>query len=216
MFNGFLLSIIGLLVCGYFYHRYTIKQRRRDYVVTEVADFLTEKECQHIIQQAQALLTRSSTIRHGKTKASSLLRTSRSAFFTESKDPVIKNIQQRIADYTGMDKNCLEPLQVTHYQESQFYAPHYDALSAGQVKFGGEGDRQCTMIIYLNDNFQGGQTRFNKLQMRIQPQLGKAVVFNNLAENGKVDILSKHSADPVKNGEKWIINQWIRQYPFTD
>ena len=58
----------------------------------------------------------------------------------------------------------MEIPQITKYKEGEFYNDHYDAVDKntedGKLFCKGGGQRICTCIIYLNDNFEGGTTYF--------------------------------------------------------
>ena len=76
--------------------------------------------------------------------------------------------------------------------------------------------RYATLLLYLNDNFGGGQTNFPRAinpthhdGLTVTPQKGKAVLFYNMLPDGNVDDLSQHQALPVTEGEKWLANLWI-------
>lgn len=51
-----------------------------------------------------------------------------------------------------------------------------------------------TFMIYLNDNFKGGETTFNDLV--IQPKQGSALLFNHYLE---------HAGSPLIEGKKYIL-----------
>jgi prolyl 4-hydroxylase len=69
------------------------------------------------------------------------------------------------------------------------------------------------VIIYLNEEYDGGVTVFPRIRRRVKPELGKAVLFQNLTEDGKSwDRNALHQAESVASGEKWLSNQWIRQH----
>ena len=64
--------------------------------------------------------------------------------------------------------------------------------------------------MYLNDDFDGGETEFPNINTNIIPQQGKAVVFINVDSSGNVLPKSLHGGKEVKNGQKWIATKWIR------
>ena len=76
------------------------------------------------------------------------------------------------------------------------------------------GFRKKTCLIYLNEDFEGGETHFPKLNIKIQPRLGKAVVWNNTHEDNRVIEESLHAGLPVLSKSKWIMSIWIREKPF--
>ena len=65
------------------------------------------------------------------------------------------------------------------------------------------GQRICTVLVYLNDVIQGGDTAFPILNLRIHPKMGKAVVFFPSFLDGVLDPLALHAAEPAVD-EKWV------------
>ena len=76
--------------------------------------------------------------------------------------------------------------------------------------------RFATMIIYLNDDYDGGETSFPRwlnsdtgLSLKVKPQKGKAVLFYNILPDGNYDERSIHASMKVTKGEKHILNFWV-------
>lgn len=46
--------------------------------------------------------------------------------------------------------------------------------------------------------------------LKIKPKRGKAALFFSFLPDGNMDDLSQHAAIPVTEGEKWLINLWVR------
>ena len=75
--------------------------------------------------------------------------------------------------------------------------------------------RFATLLLYLNEPEAGGETTFPRWinaetheALKAKPQRGKAVLFYSFLPDGNMDDLSQHSAAPVIDGEKWMINLW--------
>lgn len=212
--SGWLLALLFPAAAGLFFGFRAIRARynRRFYSVREVPDFLSDDECEHLIARAGPVLKKSPALSRSGKLGEDLRRRSSSAFFGHAGDPIVRRIKQRIADLTDTDLNQQELIQVTHYDPLQFYVPHFDAQANDQSVDQRSGMRIRTVIIYLNDDFSGGTTRFSRIATRVIPEKGKAVVFDNLTDDGtRPHPLSIHQADIVREGEKWMVNQWIRQ-----
>jgi prolyl 4-hydroxylase len=113
----------------------------------------------------------------------------------------------------------MEPPQILHYAPGQELRAHYDFLrDSGQAGYGRNGsyngDRVVTFLIYLNDNYEGGNTEFVKAGLRYNGRKGDALFFTNLRD-GKPDPMSLHCGTPVTQGEKWLFSQWIHDRPFA-
>lgn len=79
------------------------------------------------------------------------------------------------------------------YSPGDFYLPHSDTTPE-------EDYRYFTVLCYLNDDFEGGQTSFPHLGHSVEPRAGKAVVFPSSY---------LHGAEPVTSGEKYVVVSWL-------
>jgi prolyl 4-hydroxylase len=100
--------------------------------------------------------------------------------------------------------NC-EDLQVVHYETGGYYKDHFDTDFKSM-----DGQRIYTFIIALNDDYEGGETEFPILNKKFRLKTGDALFFQNLNNNGSFTPKALHGGRPVKSGEKWICNLWIR------
>lgn len=124
-------------------------------------------------------------------------------------DRVVHLINRRLARLTGTQVDWGEPLNVLRYAPGQEYRPHTDALP------GVANQRQCTALVYLNEGYEGGATRFDKLGFEFRGAIGDALLFWNVDERGEPDDRTLHTGMPVTGGVKWLASRWIRQSTFT-
>lgn len=129
------------------------------------------------------------------------------AFVDES--PAIHALNRRLAAATRTHVAQGEPLQVLRYRPGQEYRPHSDAL-AGEAN-----QRIATVLVYLNEGYEGGETLFLKTGLRFRGARGDALVFRNALDDGRADELAVHAGLPVTRGEKQIATRWIRARPFS-
>lgn len=125
--------------------------------------------------------------------------------------PLLQRISEGIARITGISQDCQEPLQVLRYGVGGEYKPHFDAFETCSEE---TGNRQATLILYLNHVEAGGGTAFPKLGLQVAPITGGGVFFRNLDARGQRLPLSLHAGSPVLKGEKWIATTWIRERPY--
>jgi hypothetical protein len=120
----------------------------------------------------------------------------------------------RIAATVGVPAAALEPIQVLHYAPGQTFERHYDFLDPDMPAFAAEiaraGQRLATFLVYLNDDFIGGETDFPLLDLRHRGAAGDALMFANLEPAGAPDRRMLHAGLPPASGEKWLLSQWIR------
>jgi prolyl 4-hydroxylase len=90
----------------------------------------------------------------------------------------------------------------------QEYKPHFDFFSSSQVV---NNPRISTLVMYLNDVEQGGETYFSKLNFSVSPQKGMAVYFEYFYNDPTLNELTLHGGAPVIIGDKWAATQWMRR-----
>jgi prolyl 4-hydroxylase len=71
-----------------------------------------------------------------------------------------------------------------------------------------------TMLVYLNDAYEGGETEFLKTGFKIKGSAGDAILFRNADPAGNPDEDSLHAGLPVTSGVKLLASRWIWQHPF--
>ena len=76
-----------------------------------------------------------------------------------------------------------------------------------------DGQRVLTALVYLNDDYEGGETDFPVLGAHWKGRKGEALLFWNVAPDGALDERTLHAGLPVTRGEKWMLSQWIRGRP---
>ena len=122
-----------------------------------------------------------------------------------AEDLVVQAINRCIAAASGTKAGWGEPLNILKYTPGQQYKPHHDGTGSDNVSV-----RNLTALIWLNDEFEGGETDFPKINVRVRGQVGDMLVFRNVRENGAFDERMIHAGLPVTQGVKWMASRWIR------
>jgi prolyl 4-hydroxylase len=184
--------------------------------VALLENLLTHEECDQLIELSRVKL-KQSTIVDPKTGKAEVIadRTSYGTFFKRNENAFIAKLDARIAKVMHWPVENGEGLQILNYKAGGEYKPHFDYFppddpgSAVHIAKGGQ--RVSTLIVYLNDGMEGGDTTFPHLGLAITPKKGSAVYFEYCDNNGKIDTGTLHAGDPVTVGEKWIATKWMRQ-----
>jgi prolyl 4-hydroxylase len=123
-------------------------------------------------------------------------------------NPAIHALNRRIAAASGTAVEQGEPLQVLRYRPGGEYRPHFDAIP------GFANQRAMTMLVWLSDGYEGGETHFPAPGLRLKGRVGDSILFRNTGPDGCPDPASGHSGLPVTAGEKLIASRWIRERAF--
>ncbi|KAM3366894.1 hypothetical protein ACQJBY_015905 [Aegilops geniculata] len=190
-------------------------------------NFLSSEECDYLREIARPRLEISTVVDVATRKGvKSDVRTSSGMFVNseERKFPVIKAIEKRISVFSQIPVENGELIQVLRYEPSQYYRPHHDYFSdTFNLKRGGQ--RVATMLMYLTDGVEGGETHFPQAGdggecscggrmvrgLCVKPNKGDAVLFWSMGFDGNTDSNSLHSGCAVVKGEKWSATKWMRQ-----
>jgi prolyl 4-hydroxylase len=133
-------------------------------------------------------------------------------------DPVIAEVEARIAAFAGLDPAYGEPIQGQRYAVGQEFKAHTDYFEPGGVDFDRycsvAGNRTWTAMIYLNEPDAGGATRFKTIDKIVQPETGKLLAWNNLRPDGTPNPSTIHHGMKVRAGTKYIVTKWFRLRPW--
>jgi prolyl 4-hydroxylase len=128
-----------------------------------------------------------------------------SSFPPLAEDLVVQQINACIAAASSTDKAWGEPLTILRYQPGQQYRPHHDAEGARP-----EALRHWTALIWLNEDYEGGETDFPDIGVRVKGGFGDLLLFHNVTDDGLPDSRMIHAGLPVTKGVKWMASRWIR------
>ena len=129
----------------------------------EVEDFLTDEESTHLKELVVNSLARSKISATGGGAVTTPNRTSSGCFVPtrlSSTDPIVIRIENRIAKHIGCSASAeggAESLYVIRYLEGEFFKLHFDNK---HVSRGERVKRSMTIMLYLSDVEEGGQTIF--------------------------------------------------------
>ena len=181
-----------------------------DPMITLIPGLFTAAECAYLIEAAEPLTEPSVVIdpRTGQFVRDPIRTSDAAAFPLALENPAIHALNRRLAAATGTAVTQGEPLQVLRYRPGQEYKLHIDALPP---QIGNQ--RVLTALIYLNDDFEGGETDFPSLGLRVRGKTGDALIFANVHADGGPDQRVRHAGRPVRTGQKLLASRWIRARP---
>lgn len=189
-----------------------------------IKNFLNKSECEELVNLVKSDMKKSSVSIANRAEGyiDDSVRTSSTCNLVRQKSNVVKDVDERILECIGVHSSRAEAIQGQHYDETQEFKQHTDTFAPNSEEYrlhceNSGGQRTWTFMIYLNETEEGGETRFNLLkntdneELLFKPELGMAVVWNNLNKDGSPNRFSLHQGCPVKKGSKTILTKWFRE-----
>tara|TARA_Y100001938_G_scaffold136860_1_gene200344 strand:+ start:189 stop:908 length:720 start_codon:yes stop_codon:yes gene_type:complete len=181
----------------------------------KVENFLTRHECDEIIS-----LYKNKTEDAAISNDMENYRTSKTCMInTFQEHEYIKksiSLDVKISNALNIHPSMSEGIEFEYFKSGDFFKPHVDFFSIepqGQVgveELMARGQRTWTVVIYLNNPEKGGDTIFDRLDLRIQPKAGLLVCWNNINSEGEITSDYVHEEEMVSKGYKAILTKYYR------
>jgi hypothetical protein len=181
-----------------------------------VRDLASAAECVWLIERARGRLQPATVYDpdEGRLNLQSARTNSLFAFDLAEADLVVMAVRARIASALGVRQGQLEASNVLHYAPGQAFVRHFDFIQPGVETLAEElvsnGQRIATALIYLSQDYEGGETDFPSLKQRFKGAPGDSLLFMNTEASGAPDRATLHAGLPPTSGEKWLFSQFVR------
>jgi len=181
-------------------------------------DFVSPAICTWLIERATPRMARAEVYdpQSGEGRPDPVRTNTAFAFDLAATDMVLVLLREKMARLAGLPVPGLEPTQMLHYAPGQTFDWHVDFLDPSvqghREDLARSGQRIATMLIWMNDDYEGGETAFTAGDQRFRCPRGSAILWANVTPNGRPDPLTRHSGLPPTYGEKWILSQWMRPH----
>lgn len=236
MLVDILCILILLIMCGilsyYSYHlvlttpnievtlvegHKTIKRRYGGFEIWEVYNIFTPAECEKIIGLSEKQGFHVGRIGHNTNTLNYKIRNSKISWLNDDLDEVITKFAKLTENISGLPDYYQELTQVAKYDVGGEYKAHYDQcnekLRSCKERNRITGGRKSTLLVYLNDDYEGGETEFPLVHLTIKPERGKGLFFINSDKDGKIEYYSFHGGLPVTKNKKYICTKWTHLRP---
>ncbi|HEY9645067.1 MAG TPA: 2OG-Fe(II) oxygenase [Chroococcidiopsis sp.] len=178
-----------------------------------VNNLLEPSVCQHVIQVAEASQFEPAGILvesvDQQVRSNDMLRLGDSNSLLKSTNQLLWTklavVQRLLHEAYGVAFPYLEPCTILRYRESQFYKRHIDNLllaSRLQEVQQGIPTRDVSIVGYLNDDFSGGETYFDRQDIKVKPAAGAVLVFPSYYTH-------PHESLTVLSGQKYAFTSWL-------
>lgn len=127
---------------------------------------------------------------------------------------LMKNIVREIVNpFYKIEIYQSEVPQLLSYDVGGHYCPHIDSESQwispnGEIIWKKVVERDLSMVLFINDDFDGGDFVFPDLKIRIRPEPGMLICFPSNHHY-------KHGVEPVTKGKRYSIVCWatVKGFP---
>lgn len=102
----------------------------------------------------------------------------------------IVDASNKYANQYQIDLGELMPISVSKYSTTKSMGPHVD-------DYGNEDNPNISVVLYLNDEYEGGELYFKDQDIKIKPEAGSIVIFPSVEPY-------YHESLPVVSGIKYM------------
>jgi prolyl 4-hydroxylase len=175
--------------------------------------------CDYLVGLSAPHLRRAAVndIEHGERQLHDMRTNSDFTFAAGNCDVLLRLVEHRIALAAELPHDHQEASVVLHYRPGETYEDHYDfidpQIAAFHADLDARGQRTATALIYLNEDYDAGETHFPLLLRRFRGSKGEALVWRNVRPDGEPERRTLHAGLPPSRGEKWVLSKWIRSRP---
>lgn len=180
-----------------------------------IDNFLEEKYCDHILNKYTQNLDAQNVLG----SSNDGYRVAEGNWIRDKNDLIIQKYIKSVSEFLGEPVENQETPHLVKYNVGGEYKKHHDFFHKNTdyyescVSRGGQRKYSC--LLYLNDNFTGGETEFPEWNYTVKPKKGSVCFWPNLTFSGELEYNSIHSGLPVISGTKYILIIWIRENKFV-
>ncbi|MEZ4301618.1 MAG: 2OG-Fe(II) oxygenase [Polyangiaceae bacterium] len=175
-------------------------------LVWTVDDALSPEQCAHYIDRMRTGDAEVAPIvgKHGGAEVDLAVRNNTRVMWDDEEEAnsLLRRVAAKVPErLSGMTLKGANPrLRLYRYAPGEKHGAHWDTV----VELPGGVKSMLTLVFYLNDAFEGGETDFPELNQKISPRAGRALLFQHR-------IL--HEASRVTAGEKLVLRTDVLYRP---
>lgn len=185
------------------------QDRSPPFGINVIENFLSPEECSELVTLSDEIPGARFTVPDGK--GNTILDQNRMTEwvnFQDSKQIILDNLiarafEEQVIPKGGQDIEWYEEPQLLRYAPGDYYRHHSDAyyLIPEKNAWRKAVDRDISLLLYLNDGYEGGQVEFKRFSYFLQPKAGMLVWFPS-------DVRYEHMAMPVVSGQRYALVSW--------
>lgn len=172
----------------------TLRHYCGDYEIWEIFDFLSQQEAQKCIDIAERL---------AKSEKLENKRPNMITRLNKEKYELMEKLGKIISSLMNTPITHKDKFGIYKYVPGTNIEGHFDGCSSKK-------DEACeevevSNIIFLNDDYRGGELYFRMLDLKIKPQLGKMIMFKNYDKDGNLVSYSGFESTKILNGMQYLL-----------
>ena len=172
----------------------TLRHYSNDYEIWEVFEFFSQEEAQKCIDIAEHL---------AKTTKLAVRKPNMIARLNKENYELLEKVGKIISSLMNTPIEYKDKFGIYKYTPGMNIDGHYDGCSNKKNKACEEVE--VSNIIFLNDDYKGGELYFRMLDLKIKPELGKMIMFKSYDKEGKLVLYSGFESAKVLNGMQYLL-----------
>jgi len=181
--------------------------------ISVVEGLLDAELCQHVLQVTECCQFDRAKIEFEKEDTQirsneSLYLDDRDSLLRSTNELILSKVtivQKLLYQHYGIGFPHAETCSILRYEEGQFYKRHIDnILLRSRLDEADRGlpIRDVSVIGYLNEEFSGGETYFDRQDLKFKPKTGDVLVFPAFWTH-------PHQSLPITEGVKYSFVTWL-------
>ena len=135
-------------------------------------------------------------------------------------DTLIESLDERLCRALGTDARHAEPLAMLHDRPGQAGALLTDwidpAQPGGAAEIAARGQRKRSLMLALNDGYDGGETAFPRLGWRFKGKRGDALIWSSTTDDGALDPKAVYEMTPPRLTDRLVLVKRLRDRDQTE
>lgn len=133
---------------------------------------------------------------------------------------IVKPIVEKLSNMFKIPVENAENVRITRYYPYQSFKDRYesccDDIDTCRDFMNHGGHRKVSILVYLTDNYNGGETVFDNIGLSFKPKHGDGIVIYPLnSETNKCHPALAYSSTPIDAEIKWVANISFRESAFV-
>ena len=180
-----------------------------------IKDFIAREKCGLFHQNFKQRPSQPATVTIGDEASGTLKKVQDKQRITETLElgelgpDVVKTVtlayRDAVIPFFGAQLDTFSAPSVLKYSPGGKYEAHSDSeyWNRDMGKWIKSIARDYSLLLYVNDDYEGGSLYFPNFEMRLRPESGMLVAFPS-------DHRYLHAAEPLLSGERFVIVSWAR------